>query len=77
LLRIESPPLDAANTPSIRQCRYAAITETRQPLVSTAQADPGLRRKGLERLVLIEVAADQAFPTDRRQSGIGVAMHGV
>jgi type IV secretion system protein VirB3 len=37
----------------------------------------GLRRKGFERLALIEGAADQAFPTDRRQSGIGVAMHGV
>jgi len=77
LLRIERPPLGAANTPSIRQCRWTALTEPRQPLVGTAQADPGLRRQGLERHGLIEVPTDQAFPTDRRQSGQWVAMHGV
>ena len=76
LLRIERPPLGAANTPSIRQCRYAAIAETHQPLASAAQADPGLRSMGLERHAIIKMPADQAFPTDRRQSGIGVAMDG-
>lgn len=41
LLRIVLRPLVAANTPSIRQCRYAAITETRQSLVCAVQADSG------------------------------------
>ena len=45
LMLIECPPLAAANTSSIRQCCYAAITEVRQPLVGSAEADPCLSRK--------------------------------
>jgi hypothetical protein len=46
---------------AIRQCRHTAIMKVRQPLVSTAQADTCLRRKGLERHTLIEVLADQGL----------------
>jgi len=67
LLRIERPPLGAAHTPSIHQCRYTAITEARQPLVSDAEADPCFRSKGLVRHALIEV------PTNRRCRLIGVS----
>jgi len=38
-----APPLSAANTPSIRQCRYAACSETWRATCSPyGQADPGL-----------------------------------
>jgi hypothetical protein len=73
LLGIERPPLAAAHTVSIRQGRYATITEACQPLVSTAEADPCFRSKGDERHALIEVPTNQAFPTDRRQTGQWVA----
>ena len=76
MLRIERP-LFAANTPSLRQCGWTALTELRQPLERAAQADPGLRSKVCERDAIIKMPADQAFPTERCQAGIGVAMHGV
>jgi hypothetical protein len=44
LMLIECPPPVAADTSSIRQCCYAAITETRQSLVGSAEADPCLSR---------------------------------
>ena len=77
LMRIERPPLSAANTPSIRKCSHTACSVPGQPLVSTAQTDPGLRCKGLERYALMEVPTNQTFPTDGCQSGQWVAMHGV
>ncbi len=39
LLRIERPPLAAANSPSIHQRRHAACSVAGQPLVGDAQAD--------------------------------------
>jgi len=77
LLRIERPPLAAANTPSIRQCRYAACSKPGEPLVGRTQADPGLCCKGFEWHAFIEMPADEPFPTDGCQSGQRVAMHGV
>jgi hypothetical protein len=73
LLRIERPPLGAANTPSIRQCGWTALAKPRQPLVGAAQADPGMRSKVFERNAIIKMPADQAFPTNRCQAGIGYA----
>jgi quinolinate synthase len=76
LLRIERPPLGAAHTPSIRQCCYTTLSVSGQPLVGAAQAYAGLRCQGLERYALIKMPTDEAFPTDRRQTGQWVAMHG-
>jgi len=76
LLRIERPPLAAANAPSIRQCRWTAFTEPAQPLVGGAEADSRSGSKGLERHAVIEVPTNQALSTDQCQSRIGVAMHG-
>lgn len=77
LLRIELPPLGAANTPSIRQCSYTACSVPGHPLEGAAQADIRLHSKGLERYALIKVPTNQSFPTDGCQSGQWVAMHGV
>ena len=77
LLRIERPPLGAANTPSIRQGGVTAAAVTSEPLVGGAQADASFCGKGLEGQMVDEVSTDQAFPTERRQTGHGMAMHGV
>jgi hypothetical protein len=77
LLRIERPPLRAANTASVRKGRHTACSIPGQPLVGAAQTDAGLRCEDHERYTLIKVPTDQAFPTDRRQSGQWVAMHGL
>ncbi|GDX73859.1 hypothetical protein LBMAG40_05160 [Cyanobium sp.] len=77
LLRIERPPLGAANTPSIRQCRWPACTETSQPLASCALTDAVLASQLNKASALVEVLPDQAFPTDGCQAGIGVCMHGL
>ena len=77
LLRIERPPLGAANTPSIRQRGVTAAAVTSEPLVRGAQADASFCGKSFEGAALVEMPTDQAFPTERRQTGHGVAMHGV
>ncbi len=59
-----------------RQCRYTAITEARQPLVSATEADPCFRSKSHERHTLIEMPRNQAFPNVRSQSGQWLVMHG-
>ena len=42
LLRIEGPPLDAANTPSIRQRGWTAREVTSQPAIGAPEADSDL-----------------------------------
>lgn len=64
LLRILSPLLGAANTPSNRQGRHIAITEARQPLVGAAQTYASFSSKGHERYALIKLPMNQALPTD-------------
>ena len=76
LLRIERPPLGAANAASIRQCRWGACTEAGQPLVGATRADPRASSESRQGKALIEVLVDQTQAAQRRQAGIGVAMHG-
>ena len=76
-LLIERPPLGAAHTPSIRQGRWPAQTESCQPLTGGALADSVLASELSKAHALIEVLPDQPFPTDRCQAGVGVRRHGV
>ena len=76
LLRIERPPLAAANSASIRQGLWAAYTEAGQPLVGAAQADSVVISEFRQGKALIEVLADQPQATPLSQAAIGVAIHG-
>lgn len=71
LLRFERPPLGAANTLSIRQCRCPAGRKAGQPITGCAITDPVLNGQFSKGPTLIQTLADQAFPTRRRQAGIG------
>jgi hypothetical protein len=73
---IQGPLLAVAHAPPIGQCGCSTCAITGQPLVGRPQADSRLGRQKTERNTLIQVATDQAFPTDDCQSGHGVAMHG-
>ena len=73
---IERPPLAVAHAPSIRQCRRPTSAIAGQPFVSRPQADACMGRQDSERDTLLQVTANEAFPTDDCQSGHGVAMHG-
>jgi hypothetical protein len=76
LLRIERPPLGAANAPSIRQRGVTAAMVSSEPLLGRAQADTGLCGTFPEWQVVDEMPTDQTFPIERSQSGHGVAKHG-
>lgn len=76
LLRIERPPLDAANTPSIRQRGVTTGAVSSQPLVGGAQADPRLGGQEQEGFAVVNVSAQQPFPAEGCQPGIRVGMHG-
>jgi hypothetical protein len=77
MLWIERPPLAAANTASIHQGGGTTAAVTAQPLVGRAQADSSLRGEMGQGLGVLNVSAHKQFPTDGRQSGVGVGMHGV
>jgi len=76
LLRIERPPLGAANTPSIRQRGETAAAVSSQPLVGGAQADARLGGQGFEGFTVVNVLAQQPFPAEGCQPGVRVGMHG-
>ena len=51
-----------------------AAAVSSEPLVGGGQADASLCCKGPEGQMIDEMPTDQAFPTERRQAGHGVAM---
>jgi len=63
LLRIERPPLAAANTPSIRQCRLRGLLETwRSNFVwPVRRLIPACAARALSGLPFIRDAADEPF----------------
>ena len=67
LLRIERPPLGAANTPSIRQRGVTAAALSSQPLVGGAEADARMGGQGQEGFAVINVSAQQPFPSQSVQ----------
>jgi hypothetical protein len=77
LLRIERPPLGAANAPSIRQGGETTGAVSSEPLVGGAEADPRLGGQDCEGLSLINVSTQQPFPAEGCLPGVRVGMHGV
>jgi hypothetical protein len=77
LLRIESPPLAAANAALIRQCRWSIRAKACQPLAGGAFTDAVLSSQLSKASALVEMLTDQAFTIDRCQADSGVWMHGV
>jgi len=69
LLRIERPPLVAANTPSIHQRGVTAAAGSSEPLVGGAKADARLGGQGQEGFAVINLSAQQPFPTEGCQAG--------
>jgi hypothetical protein len=76
LLRIERPPLAAANAPSIRQGGVPAAVVCSKPPVGGAQADSRLGSKVCEGLTVVNVSAQQSFPAQGCQPSVRVGMHG-
>ncbi len=75
LLRIERPPLDAVNAPSIRQEGMTAAAVSSEPLVGGTQADPRLGSKVREGFAMVNVKAQQSFPAEGCQPSVRVGMH--
>jgi hypothetical protein len=74
LLRIERPPLGAANTASIRQKGWTAGAVTGEPAVSTAQADAVLGGEFRKAAAMLQVLGHQPETAPLRHTGIGMAM---
>jgi len=76
LLRIERPPLGAANTPSIRQRGHTARAVTSQPAIGAAEADSVLSGQLREAAAFLQMLDHQLESSPLCQACIGVAMHG-
>ena len=76
LLRIERPPLGAANTPSIPQRGHTARAVTSQPAIGAAEADSVLGGQLREAAAFLQILDHQPESPALCQAGIGVAMHG-
>jgi hypothetical protein len=76
LLRIERPPLGAANTPSIRQRGHTTSSVTSQPAIGAAEADSVLGGQLREAAAFLQILDHQPEAPALCQAGIGVAMHG-